>query len=216
MITALSLSSLLLLAPLPELPFVCAPDPEGISDTEMRELYQSGNSFSDFLGAATRRRALWDANWARSESIDMELVRRARAVGGTWRILTVAVDSCSDSVNTVPYLARLAAMVDGLDLRVVLPEPGADLMAAYQTPDGRGATPTFVLLNDDWDEVGCFIERPNFLRDHTLENPDEMERMDLYNWKMGWYIGNAGQDTVEQMVEMLEAAAAGGRVCAAN
>ena len=216
MLTALSLSSLLIMAPLPELPLVCAHDPEGVSDVEMRELYESGRSFPDFLDAATRRRALWDSNWARSESIDMELVARARAVGGGWRILAVAVDSCSDSVNTVPYLARLAALVDGLDIRVVLPGPGADLMAAYPTPDGRSATPTFVLLNSDWEEVGCLVERPDFLRDYTLENPDDMDTGDLYNWKMGWYVGNAGHDTVEQMVEMMEAAAAGGRICAAN
>lgn len=216
MLTALSLSSLLLLAPLPEVSIVCAPDPEGITDVDMRELYQSGQSFPDFLNAATRRRALWDENWSRSESIDMTLVARARAVGGTWRILTVAVDSCSDSVNTVPYLARLASMVDGLDLNIVLPGPGAELMAAYPTPDGRSATPTFVLLNDSWAEVGCLVERPNFLRDFTLENPNELDSNALYAWKMEWYVENAGHDTVEQMVEMMEAAAAGARSCAAN
>ena len=46
----------------------------------------------------------------------------------------VAVDSCSDSVNTIPYLARLVEMVDGFDMRVVNSRVGRKVMEDHPTP----------------------------------------------------------------------------------
>ena len=44
---------------------------------------------------------------------------RAQALAGRYRILVVAIDSCSDSVNTIPYIAGLVGRVDQLDMQIV-------------------------------------------------------------------------------------------------
>ncbi len=75
---------------------VCSDLGPAATDETLQELYQAGQTFEDFMGAAVRRKALWDGNYARSVEIDQALVERARAVGGTWRFLAVAMDSCSD------------------------------------------------------------------------------------------------------------------------
>lgn len=193
-------------------PLVLAFAPAG--DDELRELYQSGQSFAEFLGAAERRRDLWYGNWGKSEGIDMTMVERARAVGGTWHFLVVAVDSCSDSVSTIPYLARLVELADNLNLRIVDADAGAEVMRSHRTPDGRPSTPTVVLLDADFDEVGCFIERPTWLRDHIIDNPNDLGRSEILTMKMEWYADNAGADTVTDFVTMLEAAARGEVQCA--
>ncbi|MDH3271492.1 MAG: thioredoxin family protein [Gemmatimonadota bacterium] len=190
----------------------CVTAPGSTPSEELRALYQSGRPYADFLDHATRRAELWHGNTQRSEGIDMALVERARAVGGTWYFLAVAVDSCSDSVSTIPYLARLVALVDGLDLRVVDPAAGRAIMEAHRTPDGRAATPTILLLDDRFDEVGCFIERPLTLQTWILEN-DDRSGDEIYERKMEWYADDAGHETVETFVEMLEAATAGATVC---
>jgi len=182
-------------------------------DGELRTLYLNGQSWGDFMEAAVNRKELWDGNWARSADIDMSLVERARAVGGTWHLLAVAVDGCSDSVNTIPYMARLAELVEGLEIRIVDSDAGRTVMEDHPTPDGRASTPTVVLLNDDFEEVGCFIERPPVLRDWILENPMELGRQELYEAKMEWYADDSGQQTLEEVVRMLEAAAQGDTVC---
>lgn len=186
------------------------------ADDELRDLYRSGQSFDDFLGEAERRRALWLENWGKSEGIDMAMVERARAVGGIWHFLVVAIDSCSDSVSTIPYLARLVEQADNLHMRVVDPDAGAEVMRSHRTPDGRPSTPTVVLLDEDFDEVGCFIERPTWLRDQILENPDDLGRSEILTMKMAWYSDNAGADTVADFVAMLEAAARGEVQCAST
>ena len=182
-------------------------------DEELRTLYMNGRSWGDFLEAAERRRDLWRTNWSRSAEIDPALLERARAVPGEWRLLAVAVDGCSDSVSTIPYMARLAELVEGLDIRIVDSDAGRRVMEDHPTPDGRAATPTVVLLDDDFEEAGCFIERPPVLRDWILENPMSLGRQALFEAKMEWYADDAGQRTLEEVVRMLEAAAGGRAVC---
>lgn len=218
MVVPLLLSALLTLhAPGPR-PYPCVegvPEPLRVLETDdaLRALYQSGQSYDDFLAGADQRVELWHANTEKSGSIDADLVRRARALGGTWRLLAVAVASCSDSVSTIPYLARLAALVDGLEMRIVDNRAGRAVMEAHPTPDGRPATPTVVLLDADWNEAGCFIERPPALQTWILENPDAVSPRDMVSRKMAWYAEDSGRQTIEAIVEAMEAAASGDVVC---
>jgi hypothetical protein len=128
--------------------------PRAVPADSLRELYASGATFAGFLAAASQRRDQWESNYARGSAIDATLVARARAVRGPWRLLVVAVDSCSDSVSTIPYLARLVEAVDGLEMRIVLPAAGKGVQEAHRTPDGRAATPTVVLLDGEWNTAG--------------------------------------------------------------
>lgn len=213
MLTTFSLVTLLAVTP-PVLPGpTCIEATLAGPDDEFRALYEGGRSYRDFLGAATRRTELWHGNTEKAESIDPSLVARARAVAGTWRFLAVAVDSCSDSVSTIPYLAQLVALVDGLDMRIVDSTAGRAIMEAHRTPDGRAATPTVLLLNDQYDEVGCFIERPPTLQTWILENDGVLSGDAIFEGKMEWYADDSGRETVETFVAMLEAAAAGARIC---
>lgn len=188
------------------------PRPAGGSDTEFRRLFETGVSYDAFLDAARRRRTLWLRNTERAAP-SPEALDRARGVGGSWRVLAVAVDGCSDSVSTLPYLAALVEAVDGLELRIVDSDAGRAVMEAHRTRDGRAATPTFVLLDAEWNEVGCFIERPAALTEWLREHGGALDAQARYEAKMAWYDTDAGQETVMQFVETLEAAAAGRRIC---
>jgi hypothetical protein len=212
MLTSLALASLLAFAPVGQ-PVICIDAGPGLFDDDLKSLFEGGRSYTDFLGAATRRAELWHGNTEKAAGIDPALVARARAVGGTWRLLAVAVDSCSDSVSTIPYLARLVALVDGLDMRIIDSTVGRGIMEAHRTPDGRAATPTVLLLDSSYDEAGCFIERPPTLQTWILENDGTLSGNEIVEQKMEWYANDSGHATVEALVEVLEAAAAGRTLC---
>jgi hypothetical protein len=212
MISALTLASLLLVAPL-DSRVICVDPGSTVPDATLRELYEEGQSYPDFLDAAVRRAELWHGNTDKADAIDPALIERARAIEGTWRFLAVAIDSCSDSVSTIPYLGRLVALVDGLDMRIVDPTVGRSIMEGHRTPDGRASTPTVLLLDDEYDEVGCFIERPPQLQTWILENNETLSSNEIYEQKMEWYADDAGDKTVEAFVLMLEAAATGATIC---
>jgi hypothetical protein len=191
----------------------CSDLEDALAADSLRALYESGQTFSEFLAAATGRKELWHANSERSSAIDTSVVAAVRAIRGPWRILAVAVDGCSDSVNTLPYIARLAELVDGLDLRIVNSTAGRAVMEAHRTADGRAATPTLVLLDADWNEVGCFIERPPQLQLFMEANKDAQSASALQGAKMDWYDTDAGRQTLEQVLVMLQGALAGQPVC---
>lgn len=209
MLTSLAATGLLSLFTLgPITPCVDGiPVPVPVND-QLQEMYESGRSYTDFLGNATRRAELWHGNTEKAEGIDPALIARARSVAGSWKFLAVAIDACSDSVSTIPYLARLVAMVDGLDMRVVDPVTGRSIMESHPTRDGRASTPTVLLLDEHFEEAGCFIERPPELKTWILEEAFSSE--EIYPRKMAWYDEDAGHHTVRAFVEMLEAAVAGG------
>ncbi|MCC6930811.1 MAG: thioredoxin family protein [Gemmatimonadaceae bacterium] len=183
-----------------------------IPDSTYRRLFESGVTMDAFLAAARQRKEQWAANYARGAVPDAVLTA-ARSAPGPWKLLVVAVDGCSDSVNTVPYIARLAEQVMGVELRIIDSAAGRVVMDAHRTPDGRGATPTVVLLDATFRERGCFIERPAELRDWILGNKGKQADKDIMDHKMTWYDTDAGQRTVAEVAELIAAAGRGEVKC---
>lgn len=167
-------------------------------------MYAAGVDFATFLAAAERRREMWDANWAKSDPAD-DFVRRAGALQRRYRILVVALDSCSDSVNTIPYLARLVERVEQLEMQIVAPDVGELLMETYRTPDERSATPTVAILDEDYEVVGTWIERPTALQEWFIDR-SEISLSEKARRKQGWYDWDEGYSTYAEIVALLEAA----------
>ena len=183
--------------------------------TELEELYRAGMEFSDFLADATRRRELWVRHYEEG-AVDPALVERVETLGGRWRILAIAEDWCSDSVNTIPFLALLVDAASNLEMRVIDSDAGRDIMEAHRTPDGRAATPTVLVLDASYDQAGCWIERPADLQAWALDARPGMSDREFLTKKMAWYGDDAGASTVREIVEILEGAAAGTATCPAE
>lgn len=208
------LTGLLTLGPALAVVLVAAGCTAEAAPSDPVDLWSEATPFEPFLAGAERRVDTWHANWERSR-VPGDLLARASAVAGSWRLLVVAEDWCGDSANTVPYLARLAAEVPGLELRVVDSDVGRGVMDRHPTPDGRAATPTVVILAEDGSEAGCWVERPSELQRWWIDNPEGLDRDAQLEAKYAWYDEDAGESTMREVVERLEAAAAGVPICEA-
>jgi hypothetical protein len=169
-------------------------------------LWAAGETYAGFTADIRARRTLWERNRARAE-VPADVLAQARSVPGEWRLLVVAFHRCSDSVSTIPYLAELVERVDGLELRIIPPDSGRAIMEAHRTPDGRPATPTVLLLDDDGRPRGAWIERPSELQAWYIANPDRLSHDARYFEKMEWYERDAGVSTVAEVVGLLVEAA---------
>jgi len=184
------------------------------TNEELERLYRSGITFSDFYARADSRRELWTRRYGQG-TLDPAMVERARAAG-RWRLLTIAEAACSDSVNTIPFLALLVEAAPNLELRIVGSAVGRPVMETHRTPDDRPATPTVLVLDDGFEESGCWVERPTELQSWALEARAGLGDRAFLEQKMAWYEEDAGASTVREIVEMLEAAAAGQPICRAR
>jgi hypothetical protein len=178
-----------------------------------RQLFEAGEDFDSYLAGVQRRVELWRELAALQP--DAAAVQRAHAAseGRGWMLLVVADDGCSDSASTIPYVARLLEAAGTVELRVVDGVAGRPVMQAHPTPDGRAATPTLLLLDEHFTEIGCWIERPAALQAWALGAGASLSDREFGDQKAGWYRGDRGRDTVAGIVEMLEAAAAGSPRC---
>ena len=185
------------------------------SDVDYAKLFAGGESFSDFLGKAQQRKELWHGNYGRAAVPDA-LLARATRVTGTWNVLVVAVDSCSDSVSTIPYIAKLVESMPNVTLRIVDPKAGKEVMEAHRTPDNRAATPTVILLDATFVERGCWIERPRELQARIAGEKKSDRDSTVFEGKMEWYAKDQGASTLAEFVEMLEKASHSEAACDAK
>lgn len=181
------------------------------SATQADSIWALGVSYDDYLASVRRQAALWRSN-SELGLPDTNYAEQA-AEFGRWRLLFVAFDGCSDSVHTLPYVAALADAVDGLELRVVEPDDGAPLQERFRSPDGRTATPTLVVLGDDGTIAGCWVEQPTPLQNWWLTEAKSEPDRERFQRKMAWYAEDRGQATLDDVLRVLEGAAAGTAVC---
>ncbi|MGQ0539396.1 MAG: thioredoxin family protein [Gemmatimonadaceae bacterium] len=183
------------------------------SDIDYAALYAAGESFASFLSKAEQRKDLWNGNYRRAAVADA-LSTRARRVTGTWHVLVVAVDSCSDSASTIPYIARLLERMPNVSMRIIDPKLGEVVMQAHRTSDGRAATPTVILLDSAFVRRGCWVERPAPLQSLIAGREKSDKDPAVFTDKMAWYDKDQGASTLEEVVTMLERASAGEVACA--
>jgi Thioredoxin len=173
-------------------------------DIDYQAVYAQGTTFADFLDKARSRREEWRANY-NNASVSPALVTRMRALPEKRHLLVVAEDWCSDSLNTVPYVARL---VDGgaerLDMRIVNREIGKAVMEAHRTPDGRTATPTLAILGEDWHLIAAWTERPSSIQTWFLEKQKTTMQKPLHDELLAWYEKDAGKTIVLEIADLLE------------
>jgi hypothetical protein len=163
-------------------------------------LFDEGVTFEEFLRTVRPQRDLWEAHAARPDPA-RDLVDRLKRVAGGLRLLAVSEAGCSDSVQTVPHIARLAALA-GVELRIVPKARATALLERHLTPDGRTATPTIVLLRNGQD-VGAWVERPQMLQEWFLANRDLSARERLAR-KTSWYDWDRGATTLAEIVALAE------------
>jgi hypothetical protein len=185
-----------------------AMDSSGMTDTiTMRERYLGAPEFEDMLAAADKNADLWAAVWRRA-TVPEEYLRRVAAVGGAWHLLVLSEDWCGDAVNTVPVVAKLAALAPSLDVRVLARDENLDLMDAHLTGTSR-SIPIVILLDEEFREHGWWGPRPAALQQWVFGPGMALEKEARYREVRAWYARDGGRSTLEEVVALLERGAAG-------
>ena len=170
-----------------------------------RERYQAAQTMEAFVAAARENVELWRSTYARARVPD-ELVERAAALPGRFRLLVLLEDWCGDAVNTVPVIARLAEAAPNLELRVLPRDENPDLMDAHLTGSSR-AIPVVMVLDEDFRELGWWGPRPAELQAWaTSPGARAMTKDDRYREIRRWYARDRGRTTLEEIVQLLESA----------
>jgi Thioredoxin len=124
-----------------------------------RVRFESAMTYDAFKDQMTRNRDRLEENERRVEIAPGDLAA-FRELPRPLHVLALAEDWCGDVIANLPVLARLAEDSGKLAVRILLRDQNDDVMQRYLNQGKYKSIPVFVFLDDDFREVGHWIERP--------------------------------------------------------
>jgi len=127
-----------------------------------RQQFDSGMTYAAYKAQMTRNLEQVEQN-EKDLELDPKAVQALRSLPKPVNVMALAEDWCGDVVANLPVLGKLAAASDGkLNVRIHLrdQEPGSQIMDQYLNQGQFKSIPTFVFLDDNFNELGVWIERP--------------------------------------------------------
>jgi hypothetical protein len=136
--------------------------------TATRERFEQGMTYDQYRQQMTRNRERFEAN-ERALQLDPADLRPFRDLARPLNVLVLAEDWCGDVIDNLPILGRLAQESGKLNLRIFLRDQNLDLMDQYLNRGQFRSIPAMVFFDDDFNEVGRFIERPDSVTERRAE-----------------------------------------------
>ena len=128
--------------------------------TITRERFESGLTYDAYKAQMTRNQERFEAN-ERQVALGTDELDAFRRLPRPLNVLVLAEDWCGDVIANLPVLGRIAAQSGTLNLRIFLRDQNPDLMDQYLNQGKFRSIPVFVFFDDDFRQVGLWIERPD-------------------------------------------------------
>ena len=124
-----------------------------------RARFDQGLTYDAFKAQMTRNRERLEENEKRVD-LAKENVAAFRALPRPVKVVVLAEDWCGDVIANLPVLGRLAQESETLDVRIFLRDQNDDIMQRYMNKGQFKSIPVFVFFDEDFRELGRWIERP--------------------------------------------------------
>jgi hypothetical protein len=124
-----------------------------------RERFEQGLTYEQWKAQMTRNRERHDANEQGLPLGEADLAP-FKSLPKPVNVLMLAEDWCGDVIANTPIVGRIASEVDTLNLRVFLRDQNEDLMDQFLKEGKYKSIPAVVFFDDEFNELGRWIERP--------------------------------------------------------
>jgi selT/selW/selH-like putative selenoprotein len=123
------------------------------------ERFAQGMTYDAYKAQMTRNRERLEAN-EQTVELSSDDVAFFAGLPAPLHVVAIVEDWCGDVIANLPVLARLAAESGKLDLRIFLRDQNLDLMDQYLKAGQFRSIPVFVFFDQQFRELGHWIERP--------------------------------------------------------
>lgn len=137
-----------------------------------------------------------------------DLLQRVEVLGGRWHLLAISEDWCIDSQSSIPVIAALADRASNLELRIVGRDANPALMDAHLTNGTARSIPVVIVLDADGNEHGWWGPRPSPLQQRVTTEWKALTKPERNREIRRWYAVDRGRTILEEVVALLEHAAA--------
>lgn len=124
-----------------------------------RERFVQGMSYDAYKAQMTRNQERF-VETEQTVDLSPEEVAFFRRLPQPVNVLVLAEDWCGDVIANLPVLGRLAEESGKLNVRVFLRDQNLDIMDQYLKQGQFRSIPVFVFFDENFQELGYWIERP--------------------------------------------------------
>jgi hypothetical protein len=127
--------------------------------TMNKQRFDTGLTYDAFKAAMTRNLDRVKAN-EEKVSLDPDTLRFFKGLPRPIKVVALAEDWCGDVIANLPVLGVLARESGKLDVRIFYRDQNLDLMERWLNQGKFQSIPVFAFFDDDFRELGHWIERP--------------------------------------------------------
>jgi hypothetical protein len=139
-----------------------------------RERFEQGITYDQYKSQMTRNAERFEAN-EKSFAPTADQLAPFRSLPKPLNVVALAEDWCGDVIANLPLVGRIAKDTGKLNLRVFLRDQNLDLMDQYLNRGQFRSIPTIVFFDDNFNEIGRFVERPDSVTDLRAK-----KRLEIY------------------------------------
>jgi hypothetical protein len=130
-------------------------------------------TYDQYKAQMTRNRDRFDAAEAAFKPT-VEEVAAFRGLAKPVNVLAIGEDWCGDVIANLPILGRLGELSGKLNVRVFLRDQNLDVTDQYLNRGQFRSIPIMVFFDDNFNELGRFIERPDSVTDLRAQKRSEI------------------------------------------
>ena len=138
-----------------------------------KERFESGLTYQQYKDQMTRNRERFD-EVEKLIQVTPDQVAAFKKLSKPLNVLVIAEDWCGDVIANVPILGKLADESGKLNVRIFLRDQNDDLTQQWLNKGEFKSIPVFVFFDEQFNELGHFIERPESVTNARAEKRKEI------------------------------------------
>jgi len=163
----------------------------------LKTLFEDGMKFGDFMNLENGKHKDAMKGFSSIDAISKELKDEILKVEKKIKILVFSEVWCPDCVINVSALEKLHLINNKVEFKIVGREGNEDTMKVYGDKD-KSYIPTFVIMDDNYNVLGNFIERPISIKKVAAETDQVKRILMMKNYRKGEYIDETIRDILEK------------------
>ena len=164
-----------------------------------QELFLTGCTFEDFVNKdmdINREKTLEIYNQI---ELDQELLNTIKTIETPIKVLAFAEIWCPDCMINVPALQKMQDINPLIEIKF-LPREGNEVSLTKYKIGGKAKIPTFIIMDENFNELGAFIETPRIIKDIVAKGNQVEVIVAKRKYRKGEYVIN----TIKEIIDYIK------------
>ncbi len=164
-----------------------------------QELFLKGCTFAEFVNKDKDINREKTLEIYQQIELEEEILKDIEAIDTTIKILGFAEIWCPDCMINVPALQKIQDLNSKVEIKLLPREGNEDSLSRYKV-GGKAKIPTFIIMDDGFNELGAFIETPKIIKDIVAKGNQVEVVVAKRKYSKGEYVSN----TIKEVLDIIK------------